>query len=734
MSTNKQIEALLILGDILDGTDEVREWNDIGFNKVDKHTWNLVRGDEQAMAIVLNKYRRQMERRGCTELLDQVDWDKVLPSKEEQKALRAAAVETGREKRRQEKEAKKRAEREAAEAHLGAGVQVTNENGQLGLRLNPARRAGGAAFQAFLQFVKGNGGRGDSSRGWLWTMPAGVAYDAAKQAMEAAGLTIDPLPEGFVAAKPEAKPTTNVVMKMREDGQIEIYHPYSEKMNAAYRSAEQTEGIIGFDWGKKCRLVGEECIEDLDDVVRALTLNHPEWTVGYDFDVEKWRQAIQAKRESLRQVTPDVVRHMRPGMAPLPFQVEGYRFYEMMNGNALNGDDMGLGKTLQTLLYAANHGKRAVVICPKNVRRQWLQEGEKFFVDGTFRGLEIDSSMTAQDVKVRMAGKNLVTVNYEIVGRYIEVLAASGFDLLVVDESHRTKNPDAQITQAVAALAAKFPHRIMLSGTAVKNKKSEIYTQAVAVRPGVFESQGQVSGMTFYQAKESIKKFFFRRSKKRELTLPPKIRGTVSVNVKCRDWEDGMQVGELSELKTDIAKATAPHTVEFVRGILDGSDSKVIVFSDSSQAAEIIAEQLGDVAVLHTGSTSHEKREQVKGLFTDENSSVRVFVATTGSAREGLNLTIADKVVFNDLPWTPADLNQAEDRAYRIGQNSMVNVYWMRPENNVFASQVVSLLFSKMAVYDKLINGKKPTESEDKLLKGSLTAQLEAALKNKKTA
>ncbi len=41
----------------------------------------------------------------------------------------------------------------------------------------------------------------------------------------------------------------------------------------------------------------------------------------------------------------------------------------------------------------------------------------------------------------------------------------------------------------------------------------------------------------------------------------------------------------------------------------------------------------------------------------------------------GLNLTGADTVIFYDHDWNPANDNQAQDRAYRIGQTRTVTVY-----------------------------------------------------------
>ncbi len=43
----------------------------------------------------------------------------------------------------------------------------------------------------------------------------------------------------------------------------------------------------------------------------------------------------------------------------------------------------------------------------------------------------------------------------------------------------------------------------------------------------------------------------------------------------------------------------------------------------------------------------------------------------------GLNLTQVRHVVFNDLDWVPTNHWQAEDRAYRIGQQASVTVHYL---------------------------------------------------------
>ena len=54
---------------------------------------------------------------------------------------------------------------------------------------------------------------------------------------------------------------------------------------------------------------------------------------------------------------------------------------------------------------------------------------------------------------------------------------------------------------------------------------------------------------------------------------------------------------------------------------------------------------------------------------------VSVFCISLKAGGTGLNLTSADIVIHYDPWWNVAVQNQATDRAHRIGQKNVVNVY-----------------------------------------------------------
>lgn len=74
------------------------------------------------------------------------------------------------------------------------------------------------------------------------------------------------------------------------------------------------------------------------------------------------------------------------------------------------------------------------------------------------------------------------------------------------------------------------------------------------------------------------------------------------------------------------------------------------------------------------GSTDPRKRHAVVQTFND-NPAIDVLLLTTSVGGLGLNLTGADTVIFVDHDWNPMKDLQAMDRAHRLGQRKVVNVY-----------------------------------------------------------
>ena len=70
-----------------------------------------------------------------------------------------------------------------------------------------------------------------------------------------------------------------------------------------------------------------------------------------------------------------------------------------------------------------------------------------------------------------------------------------------------------------------------------------------------------------------------------------------------------------------------------------------------------------------------------------------------------LTLTAGSNVLFVELGWSPWKLDQAEDRALRIGQTKQVNVYYLVGRDTV-EEKVLSVLEEKSKTTGKILDGK----------------------------
>ena len=96
-------------------------------------------------------------------------------------------------------------------------------------------------------------------------------------------------------------------------------------------------------------------------------------------------------------------------------------------------------------------------------------------------------------------------------------------------------------------------------------------------------------------------------------------------------------------------------------------------------------------------------------------------MGTTGALGTGYTLTKAHTIIFLDEPWTKAVKDQAEDRAYRIGTTSSVNIITLMCKNTIdeHIHKVVKL---KGAMSDTIVD-KKYDINDKKVLAYLLTGE-----------
>jgi len=110
------------------------------------------------------------------------------------------------------------------------------------------------------------------------------------------------------------------------------------------------------------------------------------------------------------------------------------------------------------------------------------------------------------------------------------------------------------------------------------------------------------------------------------------------------------------------------------------SQHRVLIFCQMKQMLDIIENDLFKIHMSSVtymrldGSTDANKRHAIVQTF-NADPSIDCLLLTTHVGGLGLTLTGADTVIFVEHDWNPMKDLQAMDRAHRLGQKKVVNVY-----------------------------------------------------------
>ncbi len=160
---------------------------------------------------------------------------------------------------------------------------------------------------------------------------------------------------------------------------------------------------------------------------------------------------------------------------------------QRMSGRAILADEVGLGKTIEagivlSELRLRGLARRVLVLAPTGLVAQWGEELERKFALAT---------VVASRQGWTSAGSTLAGIEDPVVLASLatarraplrEMLAEVDWDLVVVDEAHRVRNPRTASSKLVRALRARF--MLLLTATPVENRIDDLYHLVSLVRPG----------------------------------------------------------------------------------------------------------------------------------------------------------------------------------------------------------------------------------------------------------
>ena len=407
---------------------------------------------------------------------------------------------------------------------------------------------------------------------------------------------------------------------------------------------------------------------------------------------------------------------------PYAHQIDGI-YYALSHNACLIADEQGLGKSadgINAMVLRKEQAKKCLVVCGVNsIKYNWISEIERHSDE---QAVLIDGGNSEQ--RIKKIGAWLVSTAYfgviniealrapTITAKLRDAIESGWIGAIIVDEIHKAKNSKSHQGKALRELNP--PYKIGLSGTPI-NKPEELYNilawlgaekmeneYAWRLRycvMGGYKDKTVVAHKRHLELREKLQSVMIRRRKEDALDLPPKMYQTEYVELSPAQatlYKEGIE--ELELHLEEILKLSNPLTktlrlrqitdglfteqenpkLDRIKGMLDDeiipSGRKAIIFSNWRKVTDLYYSALYDYkpAYIHGDIPVKERQQLVDRFQKDDNC--KIIIGTIGAMGTGLTLNAASYVFFVDKSWVPADNEQAEDRAHRIGTRGTVNI------------------------------------------------------------
>ena len=467
---------------------------------------------------------------------------------------------------------------------------------------------------------------------------------------------------------------------------------------------------------------------------------------------------------------PRLQHHLR--VQPYPYQLEGISF-GLQQKRLFIGDEPGLGKTLQSIgIVDTAAAYPCLVICPSSLKINWQREFEKFTDKHAL--VLTDATRTTWPYLLQMQMHHVAIVNYESLRKYfvwdiapvpaaspagqpapVPPASAGGhtrprrtssfrlrdvvftpdiqrFRSIIIDESHRVKDPSAQQTIFTKGIATGKPYVILLSGTPVVNHPEDLVSQ-LSIMGRLPEFGGRSQFLANFGEGHNLQALsnrlystcMIRREKAKVLTqLPAKTRCDLYVDISNRPEYD-LAASDLAEylrqyqecserdirrkmrmkalvqfmtLRSIAAIGKVAQAIDFIQAFLDNG-KPLIVFCSLHDIVDQL-HQAFPHAVTVTGRQSMADKQAAVDAF--QQGRAQLIICSIKAAGVGLTLTASSSVAFIELPWTYADCCQCEDRAHRIGQRDNVTCYYLLGRHTI-DSTLYHLIGQKKSIANQIM-------------------------------
>lgn len=393
------------------------------------------------------------------------------------------------------------------------------------------------------------------------------------------------------------------------------------------------------------------------------------------------------------------------------YQSFGARF-ALVQRRVVLGDEMGLGKTIQAIATMAHLAARGathfLVVCPASVLINWSREIARH---STIPVVSLHGNGRARAAARWRAQGGVGVVTFGSLGA-LELPPPSPA-LLVVDEAHYVKNPDAKRSQAVNRVAAESDRVLFLTGTPMENRIDEFRALIEHLRPDVAAGMGPEHAAISVEAfRRAAAPVYLRRNQPDVLTELPEL-------VQVDEWEEfgaedgaayrvAVREGNFMAMRRAAFAVRQPqHSAKLTR-LLElareamATNRSVVVFSYFRDVLTVVSAALGaDARGPITGSTPVAERQRIVDQFTASRKPA-VLVCQIEAAGVGVNIQAASVVILCEPQVKPSIEAQAIARAHRMGQVRTVQVHRLLIADSV-DERMIEILGSKAQLFDAYV-------------------------------
>jgi SWI/SNF-related matrix-associated actin-dependent regulator 1 of chromatin subfamily A len=459
---------------------------------------------------------------------------------------------------------------------------------------------------------------------------------------------------------------------------------------------------------------------------------------------------------------------------PLSHQIEAIKYIEDRTTVSLF-DEQGLGKTKMVIEALCNNLQKGIidgvlVICKKHLIYTWTDEIKthsylKYIV---LRGGENEKGLKF------MSYASFYIINYEsVIGELerLKMFLKIRKMAIVLDESHKIKNPNAKTTKAILSIKDNALKKIIITGSPVANKPLDLWSQFYFLDNGLllgykyseFEKKYSIDlkgtdpatqQTIFTNLRNVVLANSIRRLKENVLELPEKKYYDVSVELygKQKQLYNKLKSELLIEITNTDGNIITDNSEEYLKKLLrlaqiasnpflidkaynevpakfDVLDSlindilsrgeKLIVWSCFVDNIRILYKKYKDLgSLLIYGGIPIEKRNEIVKQFRF-NDSYKILVANPSAAKEGLTLTSANNAIYLDRNFNLVDYLQSQDRIHRISQTKECNIYKLIAKDTI-DEYIDELLYKKNKIAGFIQGDIKTIEHEEYLTKEEL--------------